>query len=297
MAPRSAQLPKKKMVLRFVASFSVVIVLCCDGLSPKAKSLTVKPHVQRPAPVRPSVEHHPDSNVVVSDEHKKRKFLKSSEEVAVLGVLDFECTCEPGWGYLHEVIEFPLILVDAKTREIVDEFHSYVRPTENATLSGFCTELTGIDQATVDAAPTLPEVLQKLDDWLEARDLVDGPRHFACATDGWDLQHFLDRECARKSIPTAKYLEKWVDLTKVFDERRSNPNHKHQKQRRRTNLSKMLRFYGMKFDGRPHSGLDDARNIARVAMRMLKEKNKPPLVLNDCLPRLFLLPDDEKKHD
>ena len=73
----------------------------------------------------------------------------------VIGALDFECTCEPGWDYIHEIIEFPVVLFDTRTREITDSFHSYVRPTENATLSAFCTDLTGIEQATVDAAPSV----------------------------------------------------------------------------------------------------------------------------------------------
>ena len=94
----------------------------------------------------------------------------------VIGVLDFECTCEPGWGYVHEIIEFPCVLLDTRTREITDSFHSFVRPTENATLSSFCTELTGIEQATVASAPTLPEVLERLDAWLRERGLVgDAP--------------------------------------------------------------------------------------------------------------------------
>lgn len=33
----------------------------------------------------------------------------------------------------------------------------------------------------------------------------------------------------------------------------------------------MLDKLGLKYEGRPHSGLDDSRNIARIALRMLQD--------------------------
>ena len=42
--------------------------------------------------------------------------------------------------------------------QVEHEFHSYVRPSINTTLTPFCTKLTGITQDTVDAAPSLDEV-------------------------------------------------------------------------------------------------------------------------------------------
>ena len=41
--------------------------------------------------------------------------------------------------------------------------------------------------------------------------------------------------------------------------------------RTQTKLSTMLEKLGMRYEGRPHSGLDDSRNIARIAVRMLKD--------------------------
>ena len=189
------------------------------------------------------------------------------------------------------MIEFPVVLVDAAKEVVIGEFHSYVRPTENTTLTPFCRELTGIDQATVDAAPTLPEVLKHFDDWLERRDLVNpAGKTFALVTDGWDLDHFLDKECKRKAIPKASYLDQWIDLSITYEERRSQERSSRaskQKQhvvlpKKRTSLKRMLRHYGMQFKGRLHSGIDDARNIARLAIKMLKESDEP-LCINDSL--------------
>lgn len=41
--------------------------------------------------------------------------------------------------------------------------------------------------------------------------------------------------------------------------------------RTQTKLSTMLEKLGLKYEGRPHSGLDDSRNIARIAIRMLQD--------------------------
>merc|ERR1711915_964383 len=40
---------------------------------------------------------------------------------------------------------------------------------------------------------------------------------------------------------------------------------------RRLRLMEMLYHLGLSFDGQPHSGLDDAKNIATVALRLLQD--------------------------
>ena len=94
----------------------------------------------------------------------------------VIGVLDFECTCEENtWSYLHEVIEFPVVLVTIlKQNKSQIPSIDAVRPTENATLTDFCKDLTGIDQDQVDDAEPIDTVLHELDAWLRSKDLVEG---------------------------------------------------------------------------------------------------------------------------
>ena len=212
----------------------------------------------------------------------------------IIGVLDFECTCEENtWSYLHEVIEFPVVLVDTSTKQIVDSFHRYVRPTENTTLSNFCKGLTGIDQALVDDAEPIDTVLHELDEWLRSKDLVSGAGathdfgKFAFATDGWDLDHFLDVECRRKGLyKPGAYLDRWVDLEKIFKEKRASIDAKNGRKKprssRRANLLAMLRHHKLQFEGRLHCGADDARNLARVALALL-ETDEDPLRVNDAL--------------
>ena len=44
----------------------------------------------------------------------------------------------------QEIIEFPVVLIDVKSKSIKSEFHMYVKPTLDPVLTPFCTELTGI---------------------------------------------------------------------------------------------------------------------------------------------------------
>lgn len=43
-------------------------------------------------------------------------------------------------------VEFPAVLMDVRSGEVVGEFHQYVQPQESPQLSAFCKELTGITQ-------------------------------------------------------------------------------------------------------------------------------------------------------
>ena len=62
-----------------------------------------------------------------------------------LFVIDFECTCDVAKRLsIQEIIEFPIVVIDLKSKTIIDKFHSFVRPTIFPTLTDFCTKLTGI---------------------------------------------------------------------------------------------------------------------------------------------------------
>lgn len=229
----------------------------------------------------------------VADEARFRAVESDGPAPDVLGCLDFECTCENSWDYVHEIIEVPVVLVDAASGDVLDAFHAYVKPTENATLSAFCTDLTGIAQATVDAAKTLPEVLADLDAWLREKGLVgDGAdATFALATDGWDLAHFLDNECARKGLAKpGAYLDSWVDVSQAFALRRRAKDRANGRKKgrssRRVNLPSMLRHHRLPLEGRLHSGIDDATNLARVVGALRENHPDWPLRTNDALPRL-----------
>jgi len=185
-------------------------------------------------------------------------------------------------GYEHEIIEFPIVLVDAATLKVLDTLQIYVKPTDKPKLSAFCTQLTGITQEQVDKGVSLGDALFKVHEWLRSHDLVSGSfdshvqktgkisgkvgdfkYKFVFATDGpWDLQKFLNPECQRKKIPRPKYFDMWANIRYHFAEFHG---------KRRGNINKMLDHYGLQFEGKAHSGLDDSKNIARIAICLARE--------------------------
>ncbi len=66
-----------------------------------------------------------------------------------------------------------VVAVSSLTGTPVTSFHSIVRPTANPILTAFCTQLTGITQTQVNAAPTFIEVWKNLNLMLEALSNAD----------------------------------------------------------------------------------------------------------------------------
>ena len=196
-----------------------------------------------------------------------------------LCVVDVEATCEEEVGFhdqRHEIIEFPVVVLDLSSGSVTGEFHSYVRPTDNGTLSAFCSQLTGISQQLVDAAPTLSEVLSQFEEWRVAQGLeyTAEEQNFAFAADGvWDLRFFLHGECTRKGLAKPAYFEKWCNLKELFADFYSV---------RPCKIEQMLELQGMQHEGRLHSGIDDTRNIARIAARMAEDG--AVIYVNEVLP-------------
>lgn len=203
-------------------------------------------------------------------------------------VLDIEATCDsPQQEAPHEIIEWPVVALDVRSCSVVAEFRRIVRPTENGTLSRFCTELTGITQAEVDAAQPLDVVLAEFDAWLVERGYLapDGSpaARFALCTDGpWDLCHFTAAECARKRIAQPAYLRTYVNVRKAFCKayKLRGP--------RGMSLKRQLAKLGLRYEGRPHSGIDDARNIARVAAALVARRKPQIFVPNEEVSPLLV---------
>ncbi|KAF9192291.1 hypothetical protein BGZ51_005860 [Haplosporangium sp. Z 767] len=117
-----------------------------------------------------------DKNQGQSSPQNPKKTLHKNSRYDYYLCFDVEATCEEGFSFEfpNEVIEFPVVLMDGSSLEIVDEFHSYVRPTNRPILSNFCKELTGISQETIDNAPTFIEVLALFEDWLREHNIILG---------------------------------------------------------------------------------------------------------------------------
>ncbi|XP_025711202.1 ERI1 exoribonuclease 2 isoform X2 [Callorhinus ursinus] len=174
-------------------------------------------------------------------------------------------------------IEFPAVLLNTSTGEIESEFHAYVQPQEHPILSEFCMELTGIKQAQVDEGVPLRICLSQFCKWIQkiqqqkkiifAAGISDLPNSevklcaFVTWSD-WDLGVCLEYECKRKQLLKPAFLNFWIDLRvtyKIFYRRKPK------------GLSGALQEVGIEFLGREHSGLDDSRNTALLAWKMIKD--------------------------
>ena len=176
-------------------------------------------------------------------------------------VVDFEATCEKDARiYPQEIIEFPAVLVDAATGGLLSSFRTYVKPRHHPILTDFCTELTGIKQEQVDNGVDLATALALHDKWLASAGVAKN--RLAIVTWGdWDCKTMLNFECNFKDIPKPSYFNQWVNLRIPFEAAFGAG---------RRNLQEAVREAGLQWDGRLHCGLDDARNTARLLVRVMQ---------------------------
>ncbi|EKF98421.1 hypothetical protein TCSYLVIO_010684 [Trypanosoma cruzi] len=180
-------------------------------------------------------------------------------------VVDVEATCESNNdNYHHEIIEFPGVLIDVR-RGIVDKrrsFRSYVKPWRNPVLSEFCKKLTGISQEDVDNAPGLPDVVKAFERWY--RETIPIGAKVAFAADGpWDFKNFIyEHSILRDHVSFPGIFYEYLDIRTTFAH--------HFNRGAPIKLDAMLRRMRLRFEGRPHCGFDDAVNIARLAVAMMR---------------------------
>ena len=168
-------------------------------------------------------------------------------------VIDVEATCDDGGRvprHEMEIIEIGAVLVSAEDHAPVGEFQSFVRPVRHPALTPFCTALTSITQADVDAAPAFPEVFGRLARWIQAHPAP----HVFCSWGDYDRTQF-ERDCIFHGIPYG-LPQRHVNLKRAFAERLGIA--------KRLGMSAALAHAGLPLQGTHHRGIDDARNIARL---------------------------------
>jgi len=180
--------------------------------------------------------------------------------------VDFEATCDYAPIPLvntksAEIIEFPWVVIDTETMRVVDAQHLYVKPDNMAGVTSFTSKLTGITSNMLVEKENLQTVIKKFHGYLRNKFGVN----FRILTDGiWDLQVQLRSEAKRKNIILDWYFHQYFDIKHEFKNFLPYFSDAY-----RPGLKAMLEAFGMTFEGRHHSGLEDAKNIARLAMNML----------------------------
>ncbi|GAA37315.2 3'-5' exoribonuclease 1 [Clonorchis sinensis] len=212
-----------------------------------------------------------DSNCSRTMKLPKPVVLTPDTFYSYLLIIDLEATCDfqehrqSAPEYPHEIIEFPILLYNTRTRKCIGVFHAYCKPKLRPDLTAFCTSLTQISQHEVDNAHPFPHVLARIEDWLFNRHGLSNVRCAVVCDCGADMGKFMRIQCRLDGIPLPSWATVWINLSKAFRVFYKLPL------RNRVTLSTMLRDLNLSFIGQQHRGLDDAINILRIVRTLLAD--------------------------
>lgn len=167
-------------------------------------------------------------------------------------IVDLEATCCNKNSFPRtemEIIEIGAVAARSSDGEPISDFQRFVRPVRHPELTPFCLELTKIKQTQVDAADGFEEVISELSNWL----LEVGDYDF-CSWGAYDKRQF-EQDCAFHGV-AYPFAGPHRNLKVEFTEAMGG--------RKRFGVGAALRKLGLEFEGTPHRGIDDARNIARI---------------------------------
>ena len=106
-----------------------------------------------------------------------------------------------------EIIEFPWVVLDTITLEIVYEQRIYVKPDFLDGITNYCTRLTGISKSDCENGIPLRDAIHQFDAFVTQFLYQYGMNNFRIVTDSvWDLQVQLRQEAARKKIQLGKFF-------------------------------------------------------------------------------------------
>ncbi len=170
-------------------------------------------------------------------------------------IVDLEATCwanSRGAGRM-EIIEIGAVHLDSANGPSADEFGCFVRPKDEPKLSAFCTELTSITQSDVDGAESFPVVFGEFIEWI-------GPEPFVlCSWGAYDVSQFR-ADCLRHSIAFPASFERHINLKQEFARVFGVKSR---------GMKAALAHVGIELKGTHHRGIDDARNIGKLAELIL----------------------------
>lgn len=174
-------------------------------------------------------------------------------------VVDIESTCwekkEP--QHLNEIIEIGVCVIDLATMSLEDNEGILVLP-QKSTVSQFCTDLTTITQEMLDK-----DGISFKKACAVLRDKYNTNNRVWMSWGDYDRRQ-LERQCSRLRHADLRYPfgPTHINMKNLFaiDMRLS----------REVGMDAALKKLNMDLDGTHHRGVDDARNIARIACKILK---------------------------
>lgn len=178
-------------------------------------------------------------------------------------IVDLEATC---WAGKYdrarmEMIEIGAVEMLRADAEPARSFVQFVRPIAEPQLSDYCTELTSITQADVDSGVYFYDALPRFLDWI-------GPEPYTLCSWGMYDKHQFERDCLRHGLPFPDAFNQHLNLKAMFARWKNTPP---------PGMKTAFEVLGWTMEGRHHRGIDDARNIARIAREMLPLHEQSPL--------------------
>nr|XP_043629421.1 uncharacterized exonuclease domain-containing protein At3g15140 [Erigeron canadensis] len=188
-----------------------------------------------------------------------------------------------------EILEFPVLMIDAETTDVVAFFHRFVRPSEmsedriNQYIEGKYGKF-GVDRVWHDTAIPFNEVIIQFEEWMTKHNLrskeVGGPLDRAAfvTCGNWDIKTKIPQQCKVSKMKLPSYFMEWINLKDIY---------LNFYKRRAPGMRTMMNELKIPMLGSHHLGIDDAKNIARVMQRMLADG----AVLNITARRSPLVPE------
>jgi len=171
-------------------------------------------------------------------------------------VYDLEATCWEGQPteMVQEIIEIGALKIN-QYGEVESRFNSFVRPILHPNLSSFCTNLTSIDQISINRADTFPEVVDDFKDWAGIFD------DEACLFCSWGS---FDKRILVQDLHLHDMESDWVEPNHLNIRRQY-----HDMRRWKTykGLKKVVEMEGFEFTGTYHRALSDAENLAKIFVK------------------------------
>ncbi|MGK3993435.1 exonuclease domain-containing protein [Sorangium sp. So ce1024] len=170
-------------------------------------------------------------------------------------VVDVESTCwdgDPPRGEENEIIEVGVCTLEVASGQRRDRRSILVRP-ERSRVSPFCTSLTTLTQADVDAGISFKEACAILRGELKAQD-----RLWASYGD-YDRRMF-ERQCQARDVPFP-FGPSHLNVKTLFAVVHALP--------REVGMAEALERAGLPLTGTHHRGGDDAYNIAGLLAHLL----------------------------
>lgn len=170
-------------------------------------------------------------------------------------VIDLEATCWEDAQFQKEnseIIEIGVSLVDFSTKSIIKSKRYLIKP-KKSTVSEYCTNLTGITQDQLNKEGL---------DLTKASKMIRqdfNPTNIAWGGWGDDLTA-LKKACESQNA-VFPFSSSYTDIGFLYSLSKGES--------KKWNLENALQNEQMNFIGKPHTGVDDAFNTARLFIKML----------------------------